>query len=111
MTHKSASRRHFLKVSTGVGVAALSAPLLLQGCGKGEEGGLNCANPPGLTPQQRTQRTQLGYVDKGPDPSRHCDVCAFWTDPESPNTCGGCTLGLGPVHPKGTCNSFAPKPS
>jgi hypothetical protein len=101
------SRRDFLKRGAGISLVVLGAPAVFAAC-KGDEGP-SCLNPPGLTPAQRTQRTSLTYVEKAADPQRRCDLCTFYTDPTSPGECGGCTLGLGPVNPGGSCNSFAPK--
>lgn len=105
---RGSGRRDFLKKGAGLSLVVIGAPAVLAACGKEDEGP-NCMNPPGLTPAQRTQRTSLNYVEKAADPARRCDACTFYTLPASAGECGGCTLGLGPVNPAGSCNSFAPK--
>ena len=80
----------------------------LSACGGGG-GELDCSSPMGLTPEQRTQRQALAYVDRAPNPSQRCEVCNFYTAAPQPNTCGGCTLNLGPVNPQGYCSSFVPR--
>ena len=110
---KQISRRQFLNRAVAVGGAAIAAPVLLSACGGGEEAAapkaLSCLNPPGLTAQEKGMRETLAYVEKSMDPSKACELCNFYTVPAKADSCGGCTLNLGPVNPKGSCNSFVAK--
>ncbi len=103
MDSKKLSRRAILERGATLGLVVLGASTGLSACGGGE---LDCANPPGLTPEQRTQRQALSYVDRTPNASQRCEVCNFYTQPSQPNACGGCTLNIGPVNPQGYCSSY-----
>jgi hypothetical protein len=100
------TRRAILKGSATVGLLVLAPGALLEGCGGGDEGP-NCASPAGITPEQRAQRSSLGYQDRSSDPARRCELCSLYAPPTGGAECGGCNLGLGLVSPRGTCNSFA----
>ena len=56
------SRRVFLHRGA-LTLGALTVVPTLVACGGGEPEGLNCENPPGLTPAERTQRTNVGYIE------------------------------------------------
>jgi hypothetical protein len=100
------TRRAILKGGvTAVGLLVL-APAALEGCGGGDTGP-NCASPAGITPEQRQQRASLTYQDQSSDPARRCELCSLFTAPAGGAECGTCSLGLGPVSPRGTCTSFA----
>ncbi len=103
------TRRVFLaRGGVAVGLAAV-APTILAACGKEEEG-LNCASPPGMTPDERAKRGQFNYLEAAADPARKCSACTFFSaGAQATNACGPCTLGLGAVNPNGTCDSFAPR--
>lgn len=103
MDSKKLTRRAVLERGAALGLVVIGAGAGLSACGGGE---LDCSSPMGLTPEQRTQRQALAYVDRTPNPTQRCEVCNFYTAPTQPNTCGGCTLNLGPVHPQGYCSSF-----
>lgn len=107
MTKTSAiSRRDFLGRSV-VGLAVLAAgSSSLAACGGGDDAP-NCTNPPGLEAAQRTQRTQLHYTDHGQDVNRECQKCQFFTGVAGALACANCTLNLGNVSPKGSCDSFS----
>jgi len=104
------SRREMLKRSlTVVGVAAGSS-FVLAGC-KGEEEApeaLSCTDLTGVDPAAVQTRTAMGYQDNGPDATRHCTGCQFFTAGAA-GQCGSCSLFAGPINPNGSCNSFAPK--
>lgn len=103
MDSKKLTRRAVLERGAALGLVVLGASAGLGACGGGE---LDCTSPPGLTPEQRTQRQALAYVDHSPNPSQRCEVCNFFTAPPQPGTCGGCSLNLGAVNPAGYCSSF-----
>lgn len=103
------TRRHLLILGTA-GATSLAAGSLLWGCGGGKKE-LSCMDVTGLTGEQRRQRNTLAYVDKSPEANKLCNNCNFYKPPKQANTCGGCTLIAGPVHPKGHCKSWAPKPT
>lgn len=99
---KKLTRRAVLGRGAALGLVVFGGGAL-SACGGG---GLDCSNPPGLSPAERTQRQALGYVDQATNPSQRCEVCTFFTAPAEASTCGGCTLNLGPVNPQGYCSSF-----
>jgi hypothetical protein len=105
MEAKKWTRRALLERGAVWGLVMASGAAGFGGCG----GGLDCSNPPGLTQEQRDLRRSLAYVERAPNASQRCEVCRFYTAPEQPNRCGGCTLNLGPVNPQGYCSSFAPR--
>lgn len=123
------SRRNFIQRIGVLGAAGFGASSLLAACGGGETSApaepaapaaepapepatadaLTCQDTTGLTEQEIQMRTSLNYVDETDDPERACDKCALYQTAEE-GACGGCTLIKGPIHPNGTCTSFAPKP-
>lgn len=107
MSQTVLTRREWLGRSI-VGLTVLGVAAAAAGCGGEEAPALDCTNPPGLEDAQRAQRTALQYKDRSPDPFKTCEKCNFFTA-AAPEQCGGCTLNLGAVNPRGTCVSFAPK--
>jgi hypothetical protein len=101
------TRRDLIRGSAAVGLASLIPLSALTACG-GEEA-KSCAAPPGLTPDERTKRSQFQYLEASADSTKKCSACTFYTPPAAGEFCGPCTLGLGAVNPEGTCISFAPK--
>jgi hypothetical protein len=99
------TRRTLVGRGVVLGLAVLGPMRALSGCG-GEEA-LDCKSPPGLTPDARAKRAQFNYQEHAPDPTKECDKCTFFPANAPATQCGTCTLGLGDVNPKGTCNSFA----
>lgn len=106
MSESISSRRQFLGRSVLGLIVLSSGGALVSACGGGEEAP-NCANPPGTTAAQTTQRTALHYLDHGTDPNRQCMKCNFFTAGPSAAACGPCALNLGAVSPLGTCDGFA----
>ncbi len=98
---KKTTRRDFLRRTTALGAAVVG--LTVVGCG-GDE--LRCTDTGGLSPQEQSTRSALGYVDHSTDPQKTCDSCSLFQS-SGADACGGCTLIAGPIHPKGTCNSWA----
>ena len=136
MDTKDISRRHFIQRMSLFGAAGIGASSLLAACGGGEQQadtpaespadttaeapaettaqtaeGFTCTDTSGLTEQELAMRNTLQYVDASPDPDKLCDGCALYVAAEAGQNCGACTVIKGPIHPKGSCTSFAPKPA
>ena len=97
------SRRVFLHRGAAlVGGVTLASSLIA--CGGDDPPALTCTT--GLTPQQTQMRQTMSYTDTGMDATKLCKDCNF-LPPNSPvNACATCSLGLGSVHPLGSCTSF-----
>ena len=130
MDTKDISRRHFIQRLSLFGAAGIGAGSLLTACGGGEQQpqaaddesaqvaeeattaeGFTCTDTSGLTEQDLTIRNTLQYVDASSDPEKLCDGCALYVAAEAGQNCGTCTVIKGPIHPKGSCTSWAPKPA
>lgn len=98
------TRREFLGKSV-LGLVVLSAATTV-GCGGGEA---PVCGATGLTPAETTMRTQVGYKDHSPDPTKACGRCQLFTAPAGGASCGTCALQLGAVGAEATCNSFVAK--
>lgn len=94
------NRRELLKV--------FAAAALLPACRKAHAA-FTCTDTSGLSDGETTARKALAYADASADPSRTCAKCVQWVEAKEDGTCGGCKVLKGPVHPNGTCKSFAPK--
>src|SRR5690606_33934080 len=81
MDSKKLTRRAVLERGAALGLVVIGAGAGLSACGGGE---LDCSSPMGLTPEQRTQRQALAYVDRTPNPTQRCEVCNFYTAPTQP---------------------------
>lgn len=100
MNRRDAAKRFFLAS------AALAAPgWVLTACGGGE---LTCTDTKGLSPEDVQMRSTLAYSDKATDAAKTCEKCQLYK-PGAEKQCGGCNVLKGPIHPQGTCKSFAPK--
>lgn len=94
------SRRAFVAtLSTFSGVAVL-------GCKK-KQPEFTCTDVSALTDVDRTARTALVYADRSPSPDKECVRCVQYL--EADEGCGTCKIMRGPIHPRGTCKSFAAK--
>ncbi len=135
MDTKDISRRHFIQRMSLFGAAGIGASTLLAACGGDQQAdtpaetpadttaeapaetpaetaeGFTCTDTSGLTEQELTMRTTLQYVDASPDREKACGLCALYVAAVAGQNCGTCTIIKGPIHPKGTCTSFAPKPA
>jgi hypothetical protein len=100
------TRRDMIKRSLVVLGAASAAGAVLMGCGD-DEGELTCTDTSGLSEPEKQMREQQAYTDHSPERDKLCDNCRFWTAPQQPNTCGGCQVIKGPIHPKGYCKLWA----
>lgn len=98
MSAEGTSRRDFLHSG------ALLA-LALVGC---RSRGFDCNKSSGLSTSDVKARDDTQYVEPSPTPSTACDICQYWIDGNA-NSCGGCRLLRGPIHPKGTCRLFVGK--
>jgi hypothetical protein len=100
------TRRDLMKRTIWLPIAAAGAGVALSACG--EEEGLTCTDTSGLSPAELTMRTQQQYSDESPHPDEKvCDNCRFWQPAPQPDTCGGCQVIKGPIHPKGYCKLWA----
>lgn len=100
------NRRQFVVAAT----AALGFIPLLSACGGGGSAPETASACPGydtLTPEQLQARQALNYVDKTPQPEKHCGNCRFFNKDASSETCGGCQLFQGPVVAQGYCTAWA----
>ena len=107
---KKISRRELLRRSATFGAAGIGLVVLggSSGCG-GEEEGPNCNDTSGLTPQQQSTRSSLGYVAQSPHGAqKNCANCNFYTAGGA-NQCGSCTLVPGKIDPNAYYNSWAAK--
>ena len=114
------SRRDFLKRLSAAGILGVGASTVISACGGGESGGQEAAEPEasaeaegcmdttGLTEQEIAMRNSLQYVDETPDPEKLCSNCSLYLPAPEGETCGGCNLLKGPIHPDGYCISWAP---
>lgn len=101
------TRRELIRRSAGLGAATIGLMVVGSGCG-GEEGP-NCNDTSGLTPQEQSTRSSLGYVAQSPHGAqKDCANCNFYTA-DSAAQCGSCTLIAGPIDPAAYCNSWAAK--
>lgn len=94
------------------GAGAATVGLLVLGSSVGACGGdegPNCNDTSGLTPQQQSTRSSLGYVARSPHGAqKDCANCNFYTAGAA-DACGTCTLVPGPIAPEAYCNSWAAK--
>jgi hypothetical protein len=88
-------------------VKTLALVALAPAC-KRAEAAYTCTDTSGLSFEETSTRTTFGYADASGDPKRACSLCTQWVKPKDAS-CGGCKILKGPVHPNGTCKSFAAK--
>lgn len=105
------SRRRFLHSLGLAGVAGASGSLLVA-CGGGSDSSQQavCTDLSALSAQEKEQRKKmvksLQYVKESPQEGEYCSNCSQYVKSEFGDSCGGCTLFPGPVHPDGYCNSW-----
>lgn len=109
MRDDKVSRRRALQVLGAVPLLGVAAQGVLSGCGK-KGAPDSCNDVSGLSEAELSARTALQYVDKSPKPEE-CDACALYQPAPEASACGGCQIVKGPIHPKGYCTAFAPKPA
>ena len=122
---KNMTRKEFLKLFGLIGVAGIGGSAVLSSCSGDKDGGSApvakasteapkaaaatgdpCGDLSGLSEVDIKTRENLKYSATSADPKKECTLCNFWIDG---TPCGGCQIIKGPIHPKGTCNSFVPK--
>ncbi|NUO51370.1 MAG: hypothetical protein HOV80_21155 [Polyangiaceae bacterium] len=96
----STTRRELL--AGGLRALTVLPAAMVFGCG----GNVTCDDTSGLSPEEAKARTDQNYLDTGPDPVKHCELCAQWVAPAQAG-CGGCKVLKGSISPKGSCNLFA----
>ena len=102
-------RRELLAKVAGLGAATVGLVVLGGSTGCGGDEGPNCNDTSGLTPQQQSTRSALGYVEPSPHGAqKNCANCNFFTAAGA-DACGSCTLIAGPIAPEAFCNSWAAK--
>ena len=67
-----------------------------------------CTDVTGLTPDDIQARTTLAYSDFSTDVKKTCATCQQFVEANKEG-CGTCKILKGPVHPNGSCKSFALK--
>jgi hypothetical protein len=114
-------RRAFLCRMGTAGLAGAGLMLGLAACGGGEDQSQGqgsqeaasttpadpCSDLSGLSPEEIATRDTFKYQKKADDPAKVCTKCNFWQPPAEGSPCGTCTLVKGPIHPEGTCISWA----
>ena len=102
-------RREFPRVSRRTFVATLSSlsAIGVVACSKAKASAFVCTDVSALSDEDRAARLRLAYADKAPNPEKDCSHCVQFL--EAPEGCGACKLVRGPIHPNGTCKSFAAK--
>lgn len=92
------SRRAFVAtLSTFSGAAAVAC--------KKKQPEFVCTDVSALTDIDQATRTRLAYMDRAQSPDKECTRCVQYL--EADQGCGGCKIMRGPIHPQGTCRSFA----
>jgi hypothetical protein len=129
-TGSGSTRRRFLQGAGASGTLVLFGVTLapLTGCGGRGEGGNErgesqdaaadagapdgaparqvdpCSDLTGLNSEAREWRGSNGYVERTPDPAKHCENCEYWEPPRGDAPCGGCTVMAGPIRPGAYCD-------
>lgn len=122
--NKTMDRREFIRRAGMFGLAG-AAVVLLPGCAgdKAEEAASKphdaveaakeaadpCSDVSQLTPPEQATRRTFKYEPRAKDPTKLCTTCNFWIPDPDGGLCGTCTLVKGPIHPKGSCMSWAQK--
>lgn len=107
---KTLGRREMIKRGLMLTVVSATGAAALSACGGEEKKSLSCMDTSGLSPQEVTMRQAQKYVDASPHGvQKDCENCNFYDVAPAPDTCGGCKVIKGPIHPKGFCNLWAAK--
>ncbi len=110
-------RRTFLRNTLGVGLVAIGAGCADKDAASSidnaadQELAVTCDDTSGLSEDDISNRSKLGYVDLSAKQGQYCNNCSFWVEGESPRSCGTCTVVKGPVAPKGYCITWAARQS
>ena len=106
------SRRAFIQRLTIFGAAGTAISSVLVGCGGGEGSGTEtataevCYDPEALPEAQQQLYESLQYVEQSTTEGQYCDNCLQWQPAQAGETCGGCQVLPGPVHPQGWCSAW-----
>jgi hypothetical protein len=76
-------------------------------CSKAKASSFSCTDVSALNDADRSARVALAYAERSPSADRECARCVQYID--ASEGCGSCKLVRGPIHPAGTCKSFAAK--
>jgi hypothetical protein len=106
MSETKSTRRTLLTRAVFFGAAASAPMTLLSACGGGE---LSCNDGSELSTAERDARRNAAYAERATDPARACSGCMFF-QAAGAEACGSCSVVRGPIHPRGSCNLFAPRP-
>jgi hypothetical protein len=93
------SRRAFVATLTTLAGAAA-------GCSRAKAQ-FTCTDVSALGEVDRDAREAQLYVDRAPVAEKACARCVQFIEAEQ--GCGSCKIVRGPIHPGGTCKSFAAK--
>lgn len=110
MRDDKVSRRTAVRALGLLPVLGASAAGLLAACGKKTEPD-SCNDVGGLGDAEKSARSALQYVDRSPQPDKRCEICTLYQPANDVSQCGGCQVVKGPIHPKGYCTAFVPKPA
>ena len=80
---------------------------LLSACAK--EKPFACISVDGLGADEILPRNRLAYTDVAADPNKTCATCQQFVPAPTGSGCGTCKIMKGPVHPGGSCKSYAAK--
>ena len=95
------SRRDLLV--RGLWLAVVGAGGLVSACGDSRK----CTDVSSLSAEERVAREALVYLDTSPHgAAKNCENCSLFNASQVENTCGGCQIIAGPIHPKGYCNGW-----
>lgn len=97
-THVVSRRTFVATLLTGAGAV---------GCSKSKVPPFGCTDVSALSEFDRGARVALAYTDRSASPEKECTRCVQYV--EADQGCGTCKIVRGPIHPNGTCKSFAAK--
>lgn len=107
MAPKILSRRELLLGPSGMGGGVLGVLVVVAACGK--EKPFACTSVEGLTADEILPRSRLAYSDVARDSNKTCATCQQFVPSSTGSGCGTCKILRGPVHPGGSCKSYAAK--
>ena len=100
------NRKEFLKKLPLLGIVLFGSGLFFHSCKKSETKEDPCADLSKLTPEEKQTRKDFQYAAKSKFPDKLCTNCELWLAPEQGQTCGGCEIMEGPIHPNGYCTAW-----
>jgi hypothetical protein len=113
MSVESMNRRNFFKEAGLLGAVAAGAAFALSACGKSAPAAaaFTCTDTTGLSEAEMGARMEAEYTDTSKVAGKDCAGCALYDKAAAADTCGGCKVVKGPIHPKGYCKLWAAAPS